>query len=261
MEAEAIRLPCDRPDCKKTTTRSPSVLPLALTEDRPTCSRSMWRLCQSVVLRPYVRAPRRALMARGVGYRSLTQGQADKVGIDWGYVRNRPLFLPRVSVCAWKATQARKARTEAADKAYECPVRGCERPDPLRPCFMCISLTPGRPNPIKTKPNGTDVTSQARRKWLDVGPTTRGCCGSCYNKAKRRIPSGGGPSTSFPSAVCSPCSPEEAPPLSNSREYWKLKTRDASMALASAKCEGNRLGSEIKRLKEAQKILVTCAGA
>ena len=131
--------------------------------------------------------------------------------------------------------------------------------------FMCISFTPGRPNPVKKVASciwhRSDQSGTQELKWLDMSATPRDCCSSRYDKARREISSRKWPSKSFPSTVCSPCSPEEAPPLSNSREYWKLKLRDASMALFSAKCEGRHLSSEVQRIMEAQKLLVPGAGA
>ena len=52
----------------------------------------------------------------GVDYRTLTQEQAIKWGIDWSktYVRNRSWFLPRISVCGscrtWKLKPCRTER-------------------------------------------------------------------------------------------------------------------------------------------------------
>ena len=137
MEAEVSEWPCDRNDCGNSTARSPSVLPLALTEDlnlgnglRALCDDCASRWCFGPAC-----TQEGADGSSGVGYRLLTQEQADKWGIDFDYVRNRSLFLPRISVCGscrmWKANQDRNARTTATIKAYECPVSGCERSDPL----------------------------------------------------------------------------------------------------------------------------------
>ena len=198
----------------------------------------------------------------------LTHEQGDKRGIDWSYVRNRSLFLPRSLVCGScrmrKATQAREARTTGTIKAYECPVRGWERSDPLNNVYVHL-IHPWQAKSCKKVASciwhRSDQSGTQELKWLDMSATPRDCCSSRYDKARREISSREWPSKSFPSTVCSPCSPEEAPPFSNSRGYWQLKLRDASMSLESAKCEGRHLRSEIQRLREAQQILVTGAGS
>jgi hypothetical protein len=74
--------------------------------------------------------------------------------------------------------------------------------------------------------NGGDERSQARRRWLDLPPTTRHCCLGCYTEACKHFPTeteGRVHGTTLPS------------PSVNSRGYWKQEHRELCMQLEASK--------------------------